>query len=243
MTTRIKLFMGLGAVLIGLMACVVIVALWFVANMALGNGMAMRRRCATNLKELGTVVATYAAQYNDQLTVFAGPGGSWMCDQPSNWPSMGAAAPGMSFPNINYCPANTHQDPAVLWGGPAAAYCVTGYVWTNDRPGMPPLAGLRPAPVLEYHQKFSISRGASEAELAVDWIISDKPAAAGAAWTGITAPGRPGIYDTSHLAGKTPAGGNDLMFDGHVEWRPFNPANATAVPQTPGGLSFWFPGK
>ena len=172
------------------------------------------------------------------------PGGTWMCDQPPEWASVGgsAAVAGFSFPDVNYCPANTHQDPAVLWGGAAAPYRVTGYVWTNERPGMPPLAGLRATPPLEYRKRFSTVRSA-ESELALDWIISNSPAAAGASWTGITAAGRPGVYDTSHLAGTVPAGGNVLTLDGAVMWRPFDPARSMAVPQTPAGPAFWFPGK
>ena len=86
-----------------------------------------------------------------------------------------------------------------------------------------------------------MSRDSNTAELALDWILSDKPTAPGDNWTGITAPPRPGIYDTSHLSGNTPAGANVMTFDGHVEWRPFNAAKATPIPQVPGGPTFWIP--
>ena len=91
---------------------------------------------------------------------------------------------------------------------------------------------------------MSVSSYAATSELAVDWIISDQPQAPethAVSWTGITAPGRPGVYDTSHIRGKTPTGANVLAFDGSVSWRPFDPAKATPVLQTPGGPTFWIP--
>jgi prepilin-type processing-associated H-X9-DG protein len=247
MTKRIK-FLGIGAGFVVGAACVFGGVLWIAASISNGHRAELKRRCSAKLKTLGSVVAIYAARYNDQLPVFAKSGGSWMCDQPPDWESVGAPAGAvigkLSFADVSYCPANARQTPAVLWGGPAAPYRVTGYVWTNERPGMPPLTGLRVNPPLGYHKKsYVIGVRSFETELALDWIISDTPGVSGATWTGITAAGRPGIYDTSHLAGKRPDGGNILMLDGHVEWREFDPTKATAVPQTPGGPSFWFPGN
>jgi prepilin-type processing-associated H-X9-DG protein len=247
MTTRAKVFLIVGGVLL----VVVLIGTVFLSVLFIGisnaRRAALRTTCATRLKSLGSCVAVYAASYNDALPTFSGPAGTWMCDQSVDWPAVGALSaamsPKLSFPDLNYCPANNKQDPGALWGGAAATHRVTGYIWTNDRPGMPSLAGLRTAPALEYHKKFIVTRGASETELALDWIISDKPTAAGASWTGITAAGRPGVYDTSHLVGKSPAGGNALLFDGHVEWRAFDAGKSPAVPQTPAGPAFWFPGK
>jgi prepilin-type processing-associated H-X9-DG protein len=212
-----------------------------------GDGLRTRASCARNLKYLGTSLAIYAVQFNDQLPVDSATfAGTWMTDQSAMCNGYTAISPppsGSFDPrSVFYCPSNRGQDLATLWGGPAAPYRITGYVWTNERPGMPNLAGLRPNPPLEYHEKFAWTRQTSESELAADWIISDTNQAKGARWNGITAAGRPGTYDTSHMSGNMPAGANCLMFDGHYEWRRFNPATATAVPQGAGGPSFWFAG-
>jgi prepilin-type processing-associated H-X9-DG protein len=200
---------------------------------------------------LGNAVVVYASMYSDQLPSFSTPSGSWMSDQPKEWESLKTAilpaGVKFDFAKWNYCPANTNQDQATLWGGPAAAYRITGYVWTNERAGMPPLVGIRTPhgpmdpPAIEYHDKFTVARGVSQTELALDWIISYKPDAATATWTGFAGSGRPGIYDTSHMDRGKPGGANVLAFDGHVEWRPFDAAKATPVPQSGTGPVFWFP--
>jgi hypothetical protein len=220
-------------------AVALVIVLAFVVFLALFVAQNRRRSrraiCAANMRGIGQSLVVYSSDNSQELPYFGKFAGSWMCDQP--W---GGLFTGVS-PRFLYCPANTHQDPAVFGGGPTGPYCVSGYVWTNERPGMPPLAGLRASPPLEYRNPIhTLDAGI---EFAVDWIISDKPTAAGASWAGITSAGRPGIYDTSHLAGQRPEGGNILYGDAHSEWQSFDPAKSTPVPQTPAGPSFWFPGK
>jgi prepilin-type processing-associated H-X9-DG protein len=112
---------------------------------------------------------------------------------------------------------------------------------------MTPLVGVRTPhapsdpPAIEYHDKFALARKAGQTELAWDWIISDKPDAATSSWMGFTAPGRAGVYDTSHMSGGKPAGANVLAFDGHVEWRGFAGASLTPIAQSSTGPVFWVP--
>jgi hypothetical protein len=250
MTKRSKyLLAGVAALFVVIVMCALGFSILLI-GISNSRSRALKTLCATHLKSLGTVCAVYAAANNDALPNGSLPPGSWMCDEKDGFMSAvrttasSVSSSGLSPTSLEkwfYCPANAHQDPAVLWGGPAAPYRVTGYVWTIERAGKPPLAGLRTMPPLQYHRKMSISQYSATAELLLDWIISDKPETPGASWTGITAPGRPGIYDTSHIRGKTPTGANVLAFDGSVSWRPFDPAKSTPVPQTPGGPTFWIP--
>jgi prepilin-type processing-associated H-X9-DG protein len=259
MTKRAKFVLaGIGALLVVILMCAAGFAVLFV-GLSNSRRTALKAQCGTHLKSLGTAYAVYAAANNDKLPSGVLPPGSWMCDE--NFPALATVASSLNSGGLNsasmakwtYCPANAHQQPAPgasLFELTASAGMigdsrhVMGYISTMDRPEMPPLTGLRAMPKLQYHTKMSIVQNANTTELLLDWIISDKPPAPEAAvttWTGITAPPRPGIYDTSHLSGKIPAGANVLTFDGHVEWRPFNPANATPIPQTPGGPTFWIP--
>jgi prepilin-type processing-associated H-X9-DG protein len=251
MTKKAKFPSTVGCIVLLIFLCAGVPLVILITGLQSARTSAQHTVCATNLKAIGNAATTYALMFSDQLPSFSTPSGSWMCDQPAEWASLSRVGgiPEANFAKWNYCPASTNQDQATLWGGPTATYRITGYVWTNERAGMPPLVGIRTPhaptdpPDIDYHDKFAIARKASQTELALDWVISDKPDAATASWTGFTATGRSGIYDTSHMNRNTPGGANVLAFDGHVEWRPFDPAKATPVPQSPTGPVFWIPGN
>jgi hypothetical protein len=218
---------------LGIIVVLVLLGLLIPLVIAHSRRADLRSLCATHLKSLGTVCAVYASANNDANPIANSlPPGSWMCDVKGGWADAlmsaaeGSKVGGLSPASVQkwfLCPANTRQSTTVVWSDPTAPYQVMGYVFPEPPP------------------KLTVSRNASTTELALDWIISDKPTAAGASWTGITAAGRPGIYDTNHVKGNTPTGANVLAFDGSVTWRSFNPANATPIPQVPGGPTFWIP--
>jgi hypothetical protein len=172
--------------------------------------------------------------------------GSWMCDQPTDLlRDVEQANGGEDLLRRCYCPENESQKKQAL--REFAPYRISGYIWMNDRsdlPGnkMPSLSGLRQTPPLKYHRKLNDAIDPRNEELAADWIIS--PTTAGKSWQGITAKGRPGEYDTSHMSTpEIPGGAHVLCFDGHLEWRPFQKSNATPIPQGggPGAPVFWLP--
>jgi prepilin-type processing-associated H-X9-DG protein len=144
---------------------------------------------------------------------------------------------------VFFCPSNDSQNIDKMWISPIRT---TGYIWTNTRPSGsgPDLTGLREKPSLQYHDHFTIKSRPSETELAADWLISDTSTPK--TWTNINVPSHPASpYSTSHMKGTTPSGANVACFDGHVEWRAFNPANpakATAIQQTGANAPyFWIP--
>ena len=63
---------------------------------------------------------------------------------------------------------------------------------------------------LEYQDKVNPKGRADLTELIADWIVSDTNNPATAKWDRTTVLGRPGIYSTSHMKGRSPEGSNVL---------------------------------
>ncbi len=232
--------------LIELLVVVAIIALLIAILLpALGKVKETSRRttCAANLKAQGSMMAIYAGQYNDTLPIFdtaTGGGGKWLTDIPVEFADqlLSTNTSNMNDPHsqrrIFYCPSNPDQNADFMWLQWAASEHrrSLGYNYLTKRgkgqtpPGYdqigPTSTPVRTPTVLWQTHMTNVQR-ASQAELAFDVILSD-PA------------GNTFVHPitnentTSHLFGKTPAGGNVLCCDSHVEWRKFNKSQAVSIP-------------
>jgi prepilin-type N-terminal cleavage/methylation domain-containing protein len=226
--------------LIELLVVVAIIALLIailLPSLARVKETTRRTICGTNLKSLGTALAIYAQQYNDNLPAFANGAGYWVHDEPLEFTETllsvsSTAANNMSATSMRrwfYCPSNPNANVDALWDyGPQhnLTYRAIGYTCLNDRRaaggnGNYPALPTRNNPPLVYHKKFIDTQYAATTELALDEILSPDNNGASSQFS-VPPPSNGAPAGTSHVNGKLPAGANVLSFDGHVIWRAFN---------------------
>jgi prepilin-type N-terminal cleavage/methylation domain-containing protein len=241
---RVKAF-----TLIELLVVVAIIALLIAILLpALGKVKETTRRatCAANLKAQGTMMAVYAAQFNDNLPlVDSSLNGHWLTDEPfafgDNLLSLNTTT--LTNPDgvrrLFYCPSNTQQNIPNMWSGPTGNYRSFGYNYLNFRykEGQPPFPTvgndtitLQTTPVrtppVRFLSQMIINGNTSDTELVLDEIISDQST------NSIFLYPIQSINQntTNHIQGKLPAGENVLGCDGHVGWRKFNKGSSVYYP-------------
>jgi prepilin-type N-terminal cleavage/methylation domain-containing protein len=192
--------------IIGLLVAILLPAL------ASARRQARLVKCAANLRTLGTALTAFAHDNDGRfppMPTGAAPG-NWLWDVP----------PGQLDPILKYGPTrDTFYCPEVierqeydgLWtytGG----YRVLGYFLLLERPNP-----ARPvAPKFLKSKILDAVRNAQDNELATDATLSD------AGNFQIVKGGFALPHQTSHMRDATkPAGGNVLLIDGSVDWRPF----------------------
>lgn len=207
-----------------------------------------RAQCSGNLSALGKALAIYASMNDDRFPATTMPSGaSWLCDLPRDTARLleeTIHASNSSTPpqrrRVFYCPVNKAQDAVSLWNE-KGTYAVTGYTWFTERPGVTP--GREGGEGL-YGRMLGGAMQPGRVDLVTDWIVSkEAPGSGRFTWSGLTVPGRPGVYGSSHIERRGPQGSNVLALDGHVEWRPFAARTARAYRQgsAPDALWFWVP--
>lgn len=193
--------------------------------------------CAANLRHQVKLFTILSVENGGKPPVLSGPLAS-LCDQSialrdammDAGTRQGNSVSARSF----YCPANSGQNQSSLWQHDGIS--TWGYVWLNPRDAAPALPAAFPLrdPSLDYRTKID-GPGAARAELALDVVVSDTVSGP-ISWS----PKSPPVaFGTNHLATTTPRGANVAFLDGHVEWRTFNQAKATAIPTGPQWL--WIP--
>lgn len=231
-------------VVIGIIALLISILL---PALSKARKQALNTNCMSHLRSIGQSLQLYAAENRGKYPAHYG-GGGWLWDMPIDTRDAILKA-GTVRKNL-YCPVYTDQDVDGLWDF-TPTYAVLGYFFLIERiqppapagktvPSMPALnASLRnPA---QYQDK-NVARknpmtkvgSAAETELVMDAVISHD----GGQFNGIQG-GFPIPHLSSHMSQKTnkPEGGNILMMDGHVEWRPFGDMVIRAKASN---IEFWF---
>jgi prepilin-type N-terminal cleavage/methylation domain-containing protein/prepilin-type processing-associated H-X9-DG protein len=231
-------------VVIGIIALLISILL---PALSKARKQALNANCMANLRTIGQSLQLYAAENKGKYPAHYG-GGSWLWDMPRD--TRDAMLASGNLRKVLYCPSYTEQDVDGLWDY-TTTYGVLGYFFLIERiqppappgktiPAMPPLnATLRSK---ANYQDKNVARknpitgagSAAETELVTDSVISHD----GAQFDGIKG-GFAMPHLSSHMSQKTnkPEGGNILMMDGHVEWRPFGDM---VIRAKVGNIEFWF---
>ena len=231
---------------------VVIMALVFVlggllVSSALRNSRQIKRaQCASNLQQFTLAMTILANENDDKFPTNSV--GFWAWDTP--WPIGTFVESTGSKWSVMYCPGTAPRFSEALnlqlYNYAPPALRVLGYV--NTLPGSPgvQVTNHNPTlmPPLVQTTPFVFAR-----VLPADRVLLADATISGAGQNNI------GIYETynytqipggfpgaahlsPHLSGKTPAGGNLGMMDGHVEWRRFpDMSPRSPAPNTP---TFWW---
>jgi prepilin-type N-terminal cleavage/methylation domain-containing protein/prepilin-type processing-associated H-X9-DG protein len=221
--------------LLVVIAIIAILAAMLLPALANAKEKAKKIRCVANLKQHGVAFQIYANDHGDRVpqpptTTTSAPGSS-LHDVPRD--AAGLLETSGLKRELFYCPGGrvAIKNMDILWNF-TDRYRLTGYAFLFERQN-PPAAGApqRRDDGLPYASRLSVpcaptnSTGAlsvSTAELVVDSVMSQ--------YTGPTRRylGISGVldayggYNSSHMSGKSPEGGNILFQDSHVEWRRFN---------------------
>ena len=206
--------------------------------------------CSNNLKQIGISLHSYGSENNSRLPL--NPGTDWLWDIAYSTTDYIIATGGNKY--TFYCPFDPTKQPGMphIWQfsqnvAPQTApgsvpepqtgrdqhYRVTGYFWMMDTP-----AGKTFLPQGKPKKQWVTTLAcakASSTELVTDATLSADPDPNHTTFTQVKGGlwNRWAIYDrTNHLIdADTPAGGNIVFVDGHLEWRPFDRMEAR----------FWYP--
>ncbi len=244
---------GLAFTLIELLvviASIAILAALLLPVLARAKEMAIRTQCRNNEKQFTLALTMYAYDNRDNLPTHEatdpGSQGYWVWDLP--WDvGMAMLRNGTEYKTY-YCPGTaprfTEADWLALWNFVPNNYHVLGYAMTL--PNTATLAVSNQNAKI-YPQLIQIG------PVSVTPIITDRVLIADAT---LSLPGQdnqsqrftynftsvPGGYSkphtSPHLKGSFPAGGNQGMLDGHVEWRKFELFNVRTV--SSGDPTFWW---
>jgi type II secretory pathway pseudopilin PulG len=196
-------------------------------------------QCASNLRQFGQAMQILATDNSDNLP--SNSAGFWAWD--INWATGDALTNYASF-KVFYCPGTaprfTDADYLALFNFAPPNLRVLGYATTlpgtptvaltNWNPTLMPSSSLNTGPALAAQRVFladaTISATGNDYNLRYSYN-----------WTQIPG-GYPKNHLSPHLRGIVPAGGNQTMLDGHVEWRAFDDMR----PRTSSGTApvFWW---
>jgi prepilin-type N-terminal cleavage/methylation domain-containing protein len=219
--------------LLVVIAIIAILAALLLPALANAKERAKKVRCVANMKQHGVAFMLYA---NDNKDFVPQPprhanneAGSSLHDLPRDAADVLGANGAKRA--IMYCPGGrvAVKDMDILWDF-NNRYRLTGYVWLFERESPPSAtAPVRRKDGLGYASKMSVPYAPSNAtigrlspataELVIDVVMSEGTGTVNDAFTGISGVLLPfGGYNSSHMAGKNPDGGNTLYQDTHVAW-------------------------
>jgi len=173
-----------------------------------------RMKCASNLRQVGIAVASYAGDNRDRLPVNNTVWWPWDLNTPVHTELV---RHGMQR-NVIYCPGALEQNKDRNWNW-SPGYHLTGYLWlfAGDLGAVPDKYAVKS---LTVPPTWATNLSFTEIVTVADEVIADS--ANTNKFTKILASNGTGPWSTSHMAAKTPAGGNLLFGDGHVDFRPFS---------------------
>jgi prepilin-type N-terminal cleavage/methylation domain-containing protein len=226
--------------LLVVIAIIAILAALLLPALAKARERGLRAKCVSNLHQIGVALNLYANDNRDYLprSVVSGESmGQATWDLTRSMADTMADAVGKSnnmYRAIFYCPgAFTTVHDVDFWWNYSSGHRVTSYQWIISRDGtqMDGTQGITYPSKLSAPKTWLIklTQALPDAEMVADVVVSEGNGTLSDKFTGVytSNPAElPKGYNSSHMAGTFPAGGNILFPDHHVSWRRFREMKA-----------------
>ena len=240
--------------LLVVIAIIAILAALLLPALALAKEKGKRANCMNNLHQIAVALNAYASDNNDFLPRSIAPNppgeslGQATWDLPRTMADTLAGAVGQSnniYRAVFYCPGGfTTIQNEDYWWNYSSGHRVTSYQWIISRDGTqmdgkqkPPLPSFTypsqlSAPkvwLTRLNQPFTGQFAPSETEMVADVVISEGFGFMFDKFMHVYSSNPTELplgYNSSHMAGGRPAGGNILFMDNHAAWRRFQEMKA-----------------
>jgi prepilin-type N-terminal cleavage/methylation domain-containing protein/prepilin-type processing-associated H-X9-DG protein len=225
--------------LLVVIAIIAILAAMLLPALASAKERAKRAKCESNLRQFAILLNIYGNDNNDKLPRSLGT--------PTPDPALGQATWDLTYSmadgmcnivtsaktnnptrKLFYCPGGfTAVQESDFWWNYSSGCRVTSYQWIISRDGTQnyPSALTKPKGYLSKVTKpYDATSTVADTELVADVVISSGSGKTTDKFTGVYTANPadlPQGFNSSHMAGNKPAGGNILFMDSHVAWRTF----------------------